>query len=369
MPPKKKNHFVPQFYFRNFVTGDAISLFNIARKLHIPAASIARQCQRGYLYGKETGIEEALSELEGRVSEVVRDLIRTEKLPEKLSPQYIALVTYINLQMSRAPRHGAEMTQTMTAMFRAAMRDNPSLPTKLRAGLDSIEVTHENPVLFQMGISGKYAVLLHDLKPVLIRNDSGIPFVTSDSPVVAFNQWAQDVKHRGVLGTLCAGLQLFLPLSPKLMLLLYDDGVYTSSSKIRLLRDSSAQALNALQLSENVDNLYFDGTPSTLDSIQKLPFHWLPEAKKSHKLVEAESVDDPSSKLLHMFQAIVGQLNIPEIRIRNAAKSATHAQRGNSYRPLAKYAFDMMERGRELPPPPRKAGLFRAVREDEIEIE
>lgn len=368
MPPKKKNHFVPQFYLRNFGKDDAISVFNIDRKLHIPTASIATQCQRDYLYGRTSDVENALQDLEGAAAGIIRKIIQDEEIPPKQSAEYTTLITFICFQLSRSPKDGEAAVSSMTAMFRAALRDSPDLPDHLKASLDGVEVAHDNPTLFQMAIAGKHAFALHDLKPVLIRNDSRIGFITSDSPAILFNQWAQDVKHRGVLGMICAGLQIFLPLSPTHMLALYDEGVYSTSARIRLLSENSVQGLNSLQLSENIDNLYFDGRPETLTAIHRLPFEWLIQTKTSHKVVEAESTED-SSKLIHLYQRIIGSLDIPEIRVRKRAKSTPMQQRGNSYRPLAKYALQLIERDSRLPPPPVKRGLFRAVREDSIEIE
>ncbi len=57
MPHNKDQHYVPQFYLRNFGVGDSIALFNLKRRVHVDCASIPGQCQRAYLYGKDGPVE------------------------------------------------------------------------------------------------------------------------------------------------------------------------------------------------------------------------------------------------------------------------------------------------------------------------
>ena len=75
MPQNKEHHFVPQFYLRNFGVRNSISLFNIPARRHIRRASIAGQCQRSYLYGKDGKIEGVLAEAEGRACNSIQTVI------------------------------------------------------------------------------------------------------------------------------------------------------------------------------------------------------------------------------------------------------------------------------------------------------
>jgi hypothetical protein len=71
----KNHHFVPQFYLRRFGADRFVALYNIARGQHVPRASIAGQCQRPYLYGKDQVIEKALCELEGAAARIIADIV------------------------------------------------------------------------------------------------------------------------------------------------------------------------------------------------------------------------------------------------------------------------------------------------------
>ena len=65
MPQNKNHHFVPQFYLRRFGSDRFVAAFTLAGRRHVPRASIAGQCQRPYLYGKDPAVEAKLSAIEG----------------------------------------------------------------------------------------------------------------------------------------------------------------------------------------------------------------------------------------------------------------------------------------------------------------
>lgn len=358
MPPKKNNHFVPKFYLRNFGSEQSVPMFNIRSRMFVPRASLSGQCQRPYLYGRTGELEEALAALEASVAPTIRGILASHALPNKDTPEYTGLVSFVCMQMSRSPQAGEEVTRMMTLMTRAMLRDSADPPP------EELRVVHDNPVVFAMGIASRMAVFLHDLKPILIRNDSSVGFITSDCPAVKFNQWAQRVTSQGVLGLASRGLQIFLPLSRALMLTWQDEAIYSTVKRVRLLNAHSVQGLNALQLTTAVDNLYFDGCPETLASLHRLPFSWRDQADSRERVVEAESVEDPSRSLFHTFRQMIGRLDIPEIRIKLAARAVSEEERGGGCRyPPATMAALQRDAGiPEPPPPPRHGGVFRAVR-------
>jgi Protein of unknown function (DUF4238) len=69
------------------------------------------------------------------------------------------------------------------------------------------------------------ASLLADLTLTLIRNDSDTPFIASDTPVVLHNRLYEG-QSVSVAGYANVGLQLFLPLGPRLTLFGFDGAAY-----------------------------------------------------------------------------------------------------------------------------------------------
>jgi hypothetical protein len=65
-----------------------------------------------------------------------------------------------------------------------------------------------------------------DLRCKLLRNKTGIPLITSDHPVVRCNQYFERHPSLSDSGLICRGLQIFLPLNPQYLLVLFDSDVY-----------------------------------------------------------------------------------------------------------------------------------------------
>lgn len=97
-----------------------------------------------------------------------------------------------------------------------------------------------------------------DLYCKMIVNNSGLPLITSDHPVFTYNQFLEKRMPRyNGNGLLLKGTQVFLPISPRHMILFFDNAVYkvgqaksdvcitTSSSDILSL--NSLSALNSEQ--------------------------------------------------------------------------------------------------------------------------
>src|SRR5688572_25171553 len=119
MPANRDQHFVPQFYFRNFGRRKQIAIFNIASRTHIANASIRGQCQREWIYGRDLKIERALQDLEGVSREAICAMIRTERAPQRATPPHFHVLTFIAFQRGRTPKAGREMEDLVTGIARS----------------------------------------------------------------------------------------------------------------------------------------------------------------------------------------------------------------------------------------------------------
>ena len=94
-----------------------------------------------------------------------------------------------------------------------------------------------------------------DLKAQVVKFE--MPrFILGDKPVVLYNQYCEQVEHYAGLGLNCGGIQLFMPLSPKEYLLLYDGQVY-DYVKSRPVTDADVVTLNTFQILQSESNVYF----------------------------------------------------------------------------------------------------------------
>lgn len=262
MPANKRHHFVPQFYLRNFSVRQEerqIGLFNLKNERFVPATSIKTQAQRNRLYGNGEG-EQVLSELEGIAAEIVRRSLRTSTVPKRFSPDHHALLVYVLFQMTRTPAAGQEIQDAFEQQVKAmAAQDSQMAPF-----VNHFDVVVENPVHQAMGIVAQCHPLAADLAYKLLINRTTSTFITSDHPVILYNQF---MEHRRAFGSgtgiVCKGLQIFLPLNPRVVLIFYDYDVYRVGGRSLknqqvAVTEKDVHALNLLQGANAHEQLFFD---------------------------------------------------------------------------------------------------------------
>ena len=123
-----------------------------------------------------------------------------------------------------------------------------------RIRFDAIEVK-DYPV-YNLLMVDRLAEVLRDLKPIVVETASDV-FITSDNPVFKYNQYFEDIQNHGITGLGQTGIQIFLPLSPKQILVLYDKDVYDYVKK-QPPTEGDVDVLNGLQVISADSNLYFN---------------------------------------------------------------------------------------------------------------
>ena len=128
---------------------------------------------------------------------------------------------------------------------------------------DLVEIV-ENPVVTvirNIQIALELTPLISDLRFILLRNQTEYPFLFSDSPVIYYNNYLRHVRHRGVLGLQCKGLQIVYPLDSRTCLFMLDSDTYTDFSNGQFIHDilekSDVSQINALQLHHCLNAIYF----------------------------------------------------------------------------------------------------------------
>ncbi len=95
------------------------------------------------------------------------------------------------------------------------------------------------------------ARILGDLEYHIIKNETQSEFYISDHPVFMYNWLYRNLEHPEVTSFSSVGLQIFLPLSPKLMICLYDPKVYKYGQRnlvTSISYDSDIEILNSFQI-------------------------------------------------------------------------------------------------------------------------
>lgn len=287
MPQNRIQHYVPQFYLRCFASAQharRIGVYNPGRGIYVQGASIARQACRSGFYGADGVLERALMRQESAVAPIIRRIAATGQVPEWRSPEHYGLVAFVVL-MHRRTEYAAEATAEMVdKVMKLALQGDPRVE---HLGTDW-RVAPKNPAMAAMSAASWVWPLALDLRMKVLRADVPPGFVTSDNPVVLYNQYLEPLRPGlGNDGLGCVGLEIFLPVSTNYVLLLYDGNTYRMGKKqedqVGVATRADLDALNLLQAISSVRNLYFSpGVPREyLDGIARRALSFRSVAKAS----------------------------------------------------------------------------------------
>ena len=242
MASNKNQHFVPRCYLRPFTidgSSSAINLYNIDRQKFIERAPVKHQCSGDYFYGKDPLLEGAIQSIEGRYSNTLRELLKPGYVLTD-EHRHVLRVFWLlqHLRTEAASRRSVEITEAVHdvsgqtgASFRYEIREAVQVAMKTFAvSMDSVA----------------------DLKVCLVRNRTGIPFITSDDPAVLTNRWhLESARTKGrSFGLHSAGDILLLPVSPKILCIGFDGDVYSVPDRngwTEVRRDADVEAFNQHQ--------------------------------------------------------------------------------------------------------------------------
>lgn len=250
-----KQHIVPRFYFRPFsADGRRLNLYNLQRNKKIIGASLKGQCYRRGVYGTPE-FEKILAKHEDRLAPVIATITATAALPSVLQDYFLLLQFVASLHL-----RPAAALEEMNAGIDLLIKDIFSRTGPYtRKELDLVQIRANAGPILAANVHRAGRALL-DLTPVLVKAPAGAEWITSDHPLIAYNTYTEDLpESQPGHGLVTRGVQLFLPLSPNLLLVLYDDAIYRQRERGDLLTSSleDVASMNFLQVVYAQENLYF----------------------------------------------------------------------------------------------------------------
>ena len=260
--PKTYNHYVPQFYLKNFSGNNSIGVYNFDRKKFVNEAAIRKNGGRDFLYGKDNDLEDWFINLEGEWARIINDIFVYEKVP-KDSTDYTYLLMFVYLSDVRVAekaddfkRNKLEESKSIAKILAAQNKISLS-----ESDIESLDVIIDRPNLSYIQGMKNLIPIISELCPMIIINESKLGFITSDVPLAKYNQWfiERDYKHPYGFGHM--GFQCFIPLSPKICFCLYDDNVYkneySNKGRIRIHNESMVEQLNKLFIQNSYKEVYY----------------------------------------------------------------------------------------------------------------
>jgi hypothetical protein len=260
-PKKKRQHYVPRLILRNFSKdGHRISLLVLATGQVINNAGLREQCYENYFYGVDGEIEDAFAKSEAEFSKIIGngDGIHLETATEE---QIHSLCEFAHYQRMRTVA-AAEYTNILNDTLLKAIFSNDSQLNNVNWSEFQIGQSPQHTALYS---AAETIPLLRDLDAKFLVSEKKLGFIISDDPAIIYNQFAE---HHPLFrnwptsrGLAFKGLQMFLPISPRTYLAIYDPSTYEyGSPKSRVCKASMSdiRLLNTLQALHAHRCVYFD---------------------------------------------------------------------------------------------------------------
>ena len=339
MSQQKKQHYVPVFYLKEFSSdGKRINFWNIPSKKKMLRVGLKGQCQKNFFYGRDRVFEQILGDIEAGASTVLRDVVKDRKLPPQWHKNYKDLMLYILIQHFRT-QNSSEALIDHTKQKKDILKKYEGRVSKGLVKQIDREYEMTEQVAPQTGILSAFKNFdsVAELAIKLLINKTQTEFVTSDHPVVLYNQllnYDREIQQKmpyPTTGLVAKGIQLFFPISPTKALLMYDDHVYSignsDKTNIPIYYKQDVTAINMLQMCSDSQNIYFKDGAFDVENLHNISEPYMKKilndlySTPEPKIEDFTDVEETKSGFsVISFRGIHTDLNLPLIRLKPDAK-------------------------------------------------
>lgn len=231
----KNQHYVPQCLIKNFSTksDQAVYVYDSGRQKARGPVATERVLSENFFYDRDNYVENFLAtHIEAPAALLIQEIIREPKAT--ISNNLQDLTKFINVQISRTPS-ALETTQKNIEKFAT---DTLEVLGKLNGfddkAIESVKFRLDDTksiLALQVFNSALSSMLLSDLSPHIIINNTDTDFILSDHPAVHYNWYLRDSHNLAQTSLSARGVQIFLPISNKLTFCLYDASTYKLGKK------------------------------------------------------------------------------------------------------------------------------------------
>lgn len=191
-----------------------MGLYNLENKKFIQNAPLKSQAYENFLYGEDDEIENALAKMENTVARMFYYWTEEKLLypPPVETNGFKLLKRFILCQAYRTPKSGSNIMEALNQGLKTFVKEfKPELWENMKNGT----LVHNKPVLLGLFRSIKHEHLLDFLDCKFLVYLSVLPFITSDVPVILYNQLMEQAEsYIGATGLVAKGLQSFIQFIP-----------------------------------------------------------------------------------------------------------------------------------------------------------
>ena len=247
MADKKRQHYVPRFYMREFADSNKkFSVLNLKTGERIEKVSYSSQCYKDYYYRSDGIWEEQLGEMENKWADVIRSILSYKALTTQditLIKQFILYQrqrTYAEAEYLKQSRKETlvECAKMLYANKGWKFDEEAMRVCEERAAHDTTPAENLERAI---GLTE----FLEDLETTIITYKTNNELISSDTPVISINPF-----HKFTIGYGCMGLIMLVPISSHTLVVVYDSKMYTQfrgQQYIEIHDDEEVNNLNILQ--------------------------------------------------------------------------------------------------------------------------
>ena len=276
MAERKRQHYVPQFYLKNFTSDNTtFNILNVANGKIIESAPINRQCYAPYFYQSDE-IEIALGELETLSAPIIKEITKSNYLKLTQNDEII-LKTYTVFQFFRT----VGQCEYILKSYGGVLAQISKYYTK--DGFSSTDIEdyirrNRGKLLPQESLymASSVSELINDLRLTIITFSHKHPLISSDNPVAIFNNY-----YKQSVGFAMAGIIITMPLSTNKVLVIYDSKMYMDDPDYGIVHESKYKdslILNRLQL-YNANKIVYGKTRDIMEKVK-------PQLDSSRKAIQ-----------------------------------------------------------------------------------
>lgn len=283
---KIRQHYIPQFYLRNF--GDNLCCFDKKeeRKFNSTPENIAVKSD---FYGGEyeglPSLEKMFSQIENIHSIAIKKLLEVKDYYKLAHDGKVSICEFFALQFLRTESQRNEIIHIFEEAINFAA--GKVIPKEVKVTLSKQGKIKQH--LNMIKEYKRFAILFFNMKFITQENHTAIPFWTSDNPITKQNEY--DKHALGNLGVINKGIEIHLPISPKIsiwavdpILFMHNPTVYDIYKKQHVIRE------NFLQLNFSSRFVYSNTNRFHLiKSMLKDNMHLKDETDRKTQILTAES--------------------------------------------------------------------------------
>lgn len=281
MNKTKKQHYVPQFYLRNFSRSDKkFTVIDMSSKKVDENIHCRNKCYEDYYYGNDEKWEKELGKIESLAAEVIKKIINSNNYYPTLN-EIKTLKKYILFQRNRTVGNANNLLNTELEILETSFKNlSYKYSDNILSNVKKVYKNNEEPEIPQktLELVSKVAGAIDDLDFIIINyNTNKNKLISSDNPVIFYNFFS---VHS--IGFLSAGLIVLLPINESKLIVLFDSKIYPKYRNKKIItsnNEKEVQMLNIFQLVSAKDIVYFNDRSQISDILSLL--NYVQNRKKS----------------------------------------------------------------------------------------